>query len=136
MYQWILIIHYINFVDNISFCISSQNEEYCENCKEFARIKGIDTEQYGCPKFDEYFKQIKDKLKELCEPPKGEGYQLWNTTSEGSPISPVFETLDKLCEWCEVNATTFGKFKATKEEWKEMLQDGLVYHKEGNAIMF
>ena len=74
--------------------------------------------QYGCPKFDEYFKQIKDKLKELCEPPKGEGYQLWNTTSEGSPISPVFETLDKLCEWCEVNATTFGKFKATKEEWK------------------
>ena len=23
-----------------------------------------------------------------------------------------------------------------KEEWKEMLQDGLVYHKEGNAIMF
>ena len=35
-----------------------------------------------------------------------------------------------------VNATTFGKFKATKEEWKEMLQDGLVYHKEGNAIMF
>lgn len=114
----------------------SINEEYCENCKEFARIKGIDTEQYGCPKFDEYFKQIKDKLKELCEPPKGEGYQLWNTTSEGSPISPVFETLDKLCEWCEVNATTFGKFKATKEEWKEMLQDGLVYHKEGNAIMF
>ena len=77
-----------------------------------------------------------DKLKELCEPPKGEGYQLWNTTSEGSPISPVFETLDKLCEWCEVNATTFGKFKATKEEWKEMLQDGFVYHKEGNVIMF
>lgn len=108
-------VWYGYFVDNISFCISSQNEEYCENCKEFARIKGIDTEQYGCPKFDEYFKQIKDKLKELCEPPKGEGYQLWNTTSEGSPISPVFETLDKLCEWCEVNATTFGKFKATKK---------------------
>lgn len=129
-------VWYGYFVDNISFCISSQNEEYCENCKEFARIKGIDTEQYGCPKFDEYFKQIKDKLKELCEPPKGEGYQLWDTTSEGSPISPVFETLDKLCKWCEVNATTFGKFKATKEEWKEMLQDGLVYHKEGNAIMF
>lgn len=129
-------VWYGYFVENISFCISSQNEKYCENCKEFARIKGIDTEQYGCPKFDEYFKQIKDKLKELCEPPKGEGYQLWDTTSEGSPINPVFETLDKLCEWCEVNATTFGKFKATKEEWKEMLQDGLAYHKEGNAIMF
>lgn len=32
------------------------------------------------------------------EPPEGEGYQLWETTSEGSPISPVFETLEALCE--------------------------------------
>ena len=30
-------VWYGYFVDNISFCISSQNEEYCENCKEFAR---------------------------------------------------------------------------------------------------
>ena len=34
-------VWYGYFVDNISFCISSQNEEYCENCKEFARIKGM-----------------------------------------------------------------------------------------------
>mgnify|MGYP000060871063 CR=1 FL=1 len=112
------------------------NEEYCENCKEFARIKGIDTEQYGCPKFDEYFKQIKDKLKELCEPPKGEGYQLWDTTSEGSPISLCLKHWTNCANGAKLMKLTFGKFKATKEEWKEMLQDGLVYHKEGNAIMF
>lgn len=68
------------------------------------------------------------------DPPKGEGFQLWETTIEGSPSSPVFETLEKLCDWCEDNATTFGKHKATKEEWFKMLDDGFVYHKEGNAV--
>ena len=75
-------------------------------------------------------------LNKICEPPKGEGYQLWETTSEGSPISPVFETLDKLCEWSEVNAPTFGNFRTTKEEWKQMLQNGFVYHQEENIVMF
>lgn len=42
------------------------------------------------------------------EVPKGRGYQLWENTTEGSPISPVFETLDSLCEWCENNATVFA----------------------------
>lgn len=55
---------------------------------------------------------------EYYEPPKGEGFQLWETTSEGSPESPVFETIDKLCEWCEKNATTFASSKTTKERWK------------------
>lgn len=68
------------------------------------------------------------------EPPEGEGFQLWETTSEGSPVSPVFKTLDELCEWCEDNATTFGPYKATKEQWKSMLDDNFVCHIEGNAI--
>lgn len=68
------------------------------------------------------------------EPPEGEGYQLWETTSEGSPKSPVFETLEELCEWCESNVTTFADHKATKEEWFKMLSDGLVYHQEGNFV--
>ena len=76
----------------------------------------------------------------LCEewkdydPPKGPGYQLWETTSEGSPISPVFETLDELCAWAEDNASTFGSFRTSKEEWKRMLDDGLVYHQEGSNV--
>lgn len=80
--------------------------------------------------------QIKEKYGdcfEWIEPPKGEGYQLWETTSEGSPVSPVFKTLGDLCEWAEKNATTFASVKTTKEEWKKMLSDGFVYHKQGNA---
>jgi hypothetical protein len=68
------------------------------------------------------------------EPPEGDGFQLWETTSEGSPISPVFDSLEKLCEWAERNATTFGSSTATKEDWKQMLSDDFVYHKEGNHI--
>lgn len=42
------------------------------------------------------------------DPPLGEGYQLWENCTEGSPQSPVFKTLDELCTWCEPNATTFA----------------------------
>jgi hypothetical protein len=33
---------------------------------------------------------------ERTEPPEGEGYQLWQTVSEGSPITPVFATAEEL----------------------------------------
>lgn len=36
---------------------------------------------------------------EPTEPPKGDGWQLWETVSEGSPISPVFATSDELAGW-------------------------------------
>lgn len=71
---------------------------------------------------------------EPYDPPTGDGFQLWETTSEGSPKSPVFNTLDELCEWCEVNATVFGSVKATKEKWMEMLNDDFVHHKDGNMV--
>lgn len=36
---------------------------------------------------------------ERTEPPTGTGWQLWETVSEGSPISPVFPTADHLAQW-------------------------------------
>lgn len=68
------------------------------------------------------------------EPPVGDAFQLWETTSEGSPTSPVFKSLDMLCEWCQNNATTFGSNRASKSEWMSMLSNGLVVHREGNAM--
>lgn len=35
----------------------------------------------------------------LTELPAGDGWQLWETVSEGSPISPVFATADELASW-------------------------------------
>lgn len=33
------------------------------------------------------------------EPPAGEGWQLWETVSEGSPLSPVFATREEMVDW-------------------------------------
>lgn len=33
------------------------------------------------------------------DPPSGTGWQLWETTSEGSPVSPVFATGEELARW-------------------------------------
>jgi len=56
------------------------------------------------------------------DPPTGEGFQLWETTSEGSPVSPVFETDEALAEWCEANATPFASFKWSRERWLNMFR--------------
>lgn len=82
-----------------------------------------------------------EKAKELYEnwekyePPTGDGFQLWSTTSEGEPMTPVFKSLEELCEYCEKEkVSVFGKNTASKEEWMKMLDSGFVYHKEGNVI--
>jgi hypothetical protein len=36
---------------------------------------------------------------ERVEPPEGEGWQMWETVSEGSPVSPVFDTAEGLENW-------------------------------------
>lgn len=40
------------------------------------------------------------------EPPDGPGYQIWETVTEGSPLSPVFETAEELAE--HMATTRFG----------------------------
>jgi hypothetical protein len=104
------------------YCRRNGYEVLCPHCKGNGTIY-----------INEEIEKLNDEWRPI-EPPEGDGYQLWETTSEGSPVSPVFATLDELCEWCEDNATTFGTSKATKEEWMQMLDDGFVCHKEGNII--
>jgi len=55
---------------------------------------------------------------ESVDPPSGEGWQMWETTSEGSPMSPVFATADELATWlAQTGASMFGETTATKERW-------------------
>ncbi|MCC7017808.1 MAG: hypothetical protein IT564_11465 [Rhodospirillales bacterium] len=48
---------------------------------------------------------VKNKTYELYKtweeesPPTGDGWQLWETVTEGSPVSPVFATSDGLASW-------------------------------------
>lgn len=103
--------------------MSAETREQLE--LQFARLMGCPLEGEGDFQYADYT---------FLEPPTGEGYQLWETTSEGSPQSPVFPSLDELCAWCESNATTFGSATTSAPEWKRMLSEGMVYHQKGNAI--
>lgn len=65
-------------------------------------------------------KTLNENWKEF-DPPTGNGYQLWETCSEGSPTSPVFSTGDDLAEWCSDNATIFGNEKLSREKWLDFI---------------
>lgn len=46
---------------------------------------------------------------EPTEPPEGEGWQVWETVSEGSPVTPVFATADELIEHLCTIGTDWGR---------------------------
>lgn len=46
---------------------------------------------------------------EPTQPPTGEGWQVWETVSEGSPITPVFATADELVDYLSTNGTTWDQ---------------------------
>jgi hypothetical protein len=112
---------------NSMYCIKARCERegvpyLCARCKGSGKI-------WPSPEIEQ---KCEDWQKE--DPPTGDGYQLWEDCSEGSPVSPVFASLEELCAWAAEHATTFAHFKATKEEWREMLDGGIVHAREGNNI--
>lgn len=73
--------------------------------------------------FSDEIEKLSDEWKRQ-DPPTGEGYQLWTTTNEGAPVSPVFPTLEELAKWCETGATIFGSDKLTYKGWLEWFRQG------------
>jgi hypothetical protein len=48
------------------------------------------------------------------------GYQLYETTSEGTPVSPVFKTLEELATYCgspDNDVTVFADCRWTADQW-------------------
>jgi len=59
------------------------------------------------------------------ELPEGPSWQMWENTSEGSPISPVFDTPEELARWLADNkASAFGDMTATYEQWLRTIESG------------
>ena len=54
------------------------------------------------------------------EPPKGVGYQIWETVTEGSPISPVFAKPEDLAEWMSHNQRGVD-VGTTKDQWLKFI---------------
>ena len=60
---------------------------------------------------------------ERIDPPEGEGYQLWSTISEGTPMSPVFATPEELATWLVDNgASSFGRNTASYDQWLKFIR--------------
>lgn len=58
---------------------------------------------------------------EMPDPPEGEGYQLWQSISEGGPVSPVFATPEELAKWL-ADGYTVANRPFSEEEWMEVLK--------------
>lgn len=71
---------------------------------------------------DKWVEFFDEKVRSI-EPPIGEGFQCWETVSEGSPCSPVFKTLEELCDWLVSNPSGITN-KMTKQNWLDALNDG------------
>ena len=97
----------------IGYCIGKDktDEEKCAACRHAGRLAGRLWNQWcDCPQWE-------------IEPPSGEGYQLWETTSEGSPMSPVFKTPEELAQWLFDNkASSFGHNTASYEHWLNFIK--------------
>lgn len=57
------------------------------------------------------------------DPPTGDGWQMWETTSQGSPISPVFASPEGLANWlADTRTSAFGGIGASRDVWLGMIQ--------------
>lgn len=52
---------------------------------------------------------------EPTEPPTGDGWQLWSTTTEGHPMSPVFAVGDELARWIAAHPVGFAGSRISLE---------------------
>lgn len=65
------------------------------------------------------------KVNPQIEVPRGDAYQMWETTSEGSPISPAFDAPQELARWlADNNASAWGSSGASYEQWMNMIDRG------------
>jgi hypothetical protein len=67
-------------------------------------------------------------------------FQLYESTSEGTPLSPVFATADEVCEWAADNASAFGiSHFVSADEWRAILIGGgpcLTENIGGRTVVF
>lgn len=92
------------------------NDEYRKTLKEFEAMIAERGMEYaldyyqGGPLPDDYMPDFKEEDKTHL--------MMYETTSEGTPISPAFKTPEELAHWLADNkASAFGSMTATYEQW-------------------
>lgn len=83
----------IMFGDGSSFTIMEKIVAAAGLPEDWGTCTACGGEGIAADKFEAY------EAWEPTEPPEGEGYQVWENVSEGSPISPVFATPEELARF-------------------------------------
>lgn len=66
-----------------------------------------------------------DYMPEFDGDPETFGYAMYETVSEGTPISPTFDTPEALAHWLvDTGASAFGEMTATYEQWLAVARGG------------
>ena len=104
-----------------------------DSCDRYTAVKkiinaaGLSEEWGWCKKCngDGIHPEYKERYEtwEEHHPPIGEGWQMWETISEGSPISPVFKTPEELATWMS-NADNGRWCGGRYEAWIETIMLG------------
>jgi len=97
-------------------------EGYKDDAREFMELannKGLQEaiEYMGCPDKEDYMPDWADEEKTHL--------MMYETTSEGTPISPAFETPEELARWLVDNgASAFGRSTGSYEGWLRVAGGG------------
>lgn len=102
-------------------CTDGKNSkgEYCTACEGEKEVwPKVEPRSYEVDKLPSYYQEGSFSGHEW-------GWQMWEITSEGSPISPVCDTPEDLARWLADNqASSFGRNTATYEQWLAMIGKG------------
>jgi len=91
--------------------ICNEMDGNCELCRKFGELAGIKM-PYDCPDMQ-------------IEPPSGPGWQMWETVSEGSPVSPVCKSSEDLAHWLTENIGERDITHGTSyDTWLKMIHVG------------
>lgn len=60
---------------------------------------------------------------ERYDPPEGEGWQVWETVSEGAPVTPVFETAEALIEHLTEEGTCWDRPPWSRDAAEHFVRD-------------
>ncbi len=64
----------------------------------------------------------KGRIRPIIEIPRGTGYQLWDTTHNWSPVSPVFRIPEELASWlAKKRVYAFAIFTLSYEQWLDFI---------------
>ena len=74
----------------------------CEACEGSGEGRELGTE---CPQCGGHGDIATDEERDADELPVGEGWQVWETVSGGSPVTPVFASAEELIDYLVENGT-------------------------------